>query len=295
MEPEHTNLADVWGAQQRHTAAQIDALSIVPMQQQRAAPPTLSLERAYGACLTHHEADKWQEPTEDESDDAGWDSQEEEGARRDSDDEPSSGDYHGKRRRARPSNPRPRQRQGYDDVFERGECFFCAWGDKFHDGIEAPHINKLFAIIDDMLGIASDVEIADAVVDYYQKAVYDAQQGMPRMTRFLVLHHLHNHTKDARLYLVKRLEEGQQLMYLFKQAIVRADGSFDYKAHDAYWKAVAATNGLYKMRLEQMNFNNGKTRDDTRLMSNPMQLMRSLTQRRAPVAHHDDVFGMQRR
>lgn len=318
MDPEHTNLADVWGAQQRQTAGAIDALSMVvataqPQQQQ---PTCMPFESAYSQCYSRYQRERWgsllqEEEEQGEDDDCNQESEEDmeqspwgepstsEPQTPRSDDDDTTMPAQRKRQRTAPTNPRPRRRQRCEDydVWNRGECFLCAWGDKFHDGIEAPHVNKLFSIIDDCLGIWSKLEIARAVVQYYDAVVYDAAQGMPRMTWQMVMDHLDNHTRDARLFVVNRMDEACQIAFMLKQQMVRPDGTFDYKALGEYWRAVDKAYAMYHTagKLEKMGFNNGKTREDTRLMSNPMQLMRAFTQRRPHIQHQDDVFRISKR
>lgn len=315
MEPEHTNLADVWGAQQRQTAGTIDALSMVVAsaqpQQQYGPPPSVPFDRAYSECYAKYRRERWghlleedeEELEEEECGHSQGDHSDDEWQEDEPTTEPSTpasdDEFGGKRRRPAPSNPRPKRRQRTEraeyDLWNRGECFLCGWGDKFHDGIEAPHINKMHSIIDDCLGIWSKLEIATGVVRYYEAVVYDPSQGMPRLTVAMVLDHLENHTRDARLFLVNRMDEACQLIFMFKQAIVKADGTYDYKALGEYWRAVDKGFAMYGAKLEKMNFNNGKTRDDTRLMSNPLQLMRAFSQRKPQLQHQDDVFRIGKR
>lgn len=333
MEPEHTNLADIWGAQQRQTAGTIDALSMVvasaqPQSQQQSygPPPSIPFDRAYSECYAKYRRERWGHLLQEEEEE---EDEEEEREREDNefgghfdhrdreDDEwqedeppttepstPASDDElgAGKRRRQAPSNPRPRRRQRTEhteradyDLWNRGECFLCGWGDKFHDGIEAPHINKMHSIIDDCFGIWSKLEIATGVVRYYEAVVCVANPDLPRLSVPMVLDHLENHTRDARLFLVNRMDEACQLIFMLKQDIVRADGTKDYKALGEYWRAVDKGFAMYSAKLEKMNFNNGKTRDDTRLMSNPIQLMRAFSQRKPQLQHQDDVFRIGKR
>lgn len=199
----------------------------------------------------------------------------------------------GKRARLRPDdNPRRRKRpcvgsqhpeppQAYD-TRQRPECFLCAWGNALHDGIEAPHVNKMTDIIQQNYGVHHNKEIANEVVLYYMSEVYDPALGMAPLTRQVVLEHLEQHTLDARIFLGEAIKAEKQMAFLFKNRMWRADGSFDKAAVIEYRHSMSALCGYYKMRLDTMNFNNGNNAEDMKKQANYMNLMMPRFDQRAP-------------
>jgi hypothetical protein len=174
------------------------------------------------------------------------------------------------------------QQQEPYDTRQRPECFLCAWGNALHDGIEAPHVNKMTEIIQQNYGVHHNREIATEVVLYYMTEVYDPALGMAPMTRQMVLEHLEQHTLDARIFLGEAIKAEKQLAFLFKQRMWRTDGTFDKAAVAEYRRSMGALCGYYNMQLARMNFNNGNNAEDMKKQANYMNLMMPRFDQRPP-------------
>ena len=160
------------------------------------------------------------------------------------------------------------------DTRTRNECFLCAWGNKFHDGIEAPHVNKLIDIIHVNYGVHHNKEIANELHLYFKHEIYDAASGMEMLTRQVALEHIEGlHTLDARIFLGESIREQKQLAFLFKNRIWRSDGTFDKIAAEEFRKCTKELRELYKMKLGDMNFNNGNSAEDMKRAANYINLM----------------------
>ena len=189
------------------------------------------------------------------------------------------------RKRHCPQAPPPAEpAESPHDTRQRPECFLCAWGNALHDGIEAPHVNKLTDIIQQNYGVHHNREIATEVVLYYMNEVYDPALGMAPMTRQMVLEHLEQHTLDARIFLGEAIKAEKQLAFLFKQRMWHTDGSFDKAAVAEYRRSMGALCGYYNMQLARMNFNNGNNAEDMKKQANYMNLMMPRFDQRAPSA-----------
>ena len=146
-----------------------------------------------------------------------------------------------------------------------GECFLCGWGDEFHDGIEAPHANYMKTMIKTNYGVYSNRDLAIALHEYFKEEVYDEASGMAMLTVAVALEHIEGlHTLDAGIFLGESIRDEKRIMFLLKNRIFRSDGSYDDQALKDYHSCLAQTKGLYNMRLANMNFNNGNTKEDQR-------------------------------
>jgi hypothetical protein len=176
-------------------------------------------------------------------------------------------------------NPRPRKRRHCEySAKHRNECFLCAWGNKFHDGIAAPHVNKLIDIIDTNYGVHHNREIANELHLYFKYEIYDPASGMQMLTREIALEHIESmHTLNARIFLGESIKQEKQLSFLFLNAIWRPDpaGGFTYDkvAADQYRKSQKSLRELYLMPLNKMNFSNGNNAEDLKRAANYMNLM----------------------
>jgi hypothetical protein len=188
-----------------------------------------------------------------------------------------------KRRRDTSTPPTRRGGGGTYDTRHREECFLCAWGNKFHDGIEAPHVNKLHDIIAQNYGVHANREIANELHLYFKREIYDPSLGMAMLTRQCALEHIEQlHTLDARIFLGESIRAEKQLAFLFKNKIWRRDGSFDKWAAEQYRKSMKVLCQLYRMPLASMNFNNGNNAEDLKRAANYMNLMMPRFDQRKP-------------
>jgi hypothetical protein len=183
-------------------------------------------------------------------------------------------------------NPRPRKRYS---TKHRNECFLCGWGNKYHDGIDAPHVNKLIEIIDTNYGVHHNREIANEMHLYFKYEVYDPASGMQMLTREVALEHIEGmHSLNAKIFLGESIRQEKQLSFLFLNAIWRPDQdtpgaySYDKIAADQYRKSQKALRELYLMPLNKMNFSNGNGAEDLKRQANHMNLMMPRFDQRKP-------------
>jgi hypothetical protein len=189
-----------------------------------------------------------------------------------------------KRKRAGKAVERPRQKRprvAYDTE-DRPECFLCSWGNVYHDGIEAPHINKLTAIIKENYGVHHNREIARELHLYFKNEIYRPGTGMTMLTTAVALEHIEQlHTQDARIFLGESIKQEKKLLFCFMNRIYREDGTWDTDALKEYRNSKKELRTLYTMPLNRMNFNNGNTAEDMRRAANYHNLMPKFDRRPA--------------
>ncbi len=187
-----------------------------------------------------------------------------------------------RRRRDSPDRGEPIEHERRKRACSNGhyECFLCAWGDKFHDGIEAPKVNTLMRIIKQNYGVHDNVEIAQQLHLYFRAEIYDPDSGMAMLTMAVALEHIEGlHSLDAAMFLGESIRDEKRIAFLLKNMIFRQDGTYNEKALADYRRSVFNTRQLYNMRLQNMNFANGNTREDLRPQANYFNLQQPFTQR----------------
>jgi hypothetical protein len=162
------------------------------------------------------------------------------------------------------------------------ECFLCSWGNKFHDGIEAPHINAMIEIIDKNLGVIKKEAISQMVHLYFKEFVYRPDLGMKMLHAHVVLEHIKGlHTLSARIFLCESVDFWKQLRFLYSTQIFQSDGRFiNEKAAKATERAQNQLNGLYRMDLRKMNFSQGETQEDLNRMGAAFTQMALFSQKK---------------
>ena len=159
--------------------------------------------------------------------------------------------------------PRPRKKKRQSLPVSKEECFLCAYGDRFHDGIRAPHIARLVQIIDKFYGRMSNYELANAVHLYYKHNIYKEDEGMHMLEANVVLEHFEGrHSLAALNFIVESIRDYEQVKFISKGCLCKADGSMDHRAFAIFDKAQTKLEKLYTMNIEKMNFNNGQTAED---------------------------------
>lgn len=203
-----------------------------------------------------------------------------------SDDEEDEGERDDNRKRKRSKKPhsceehssdddnnrdgrrRKRRREGEYDYSMKHECFLCAWGNKFHDGIEAPQMIELWNIFHQNYGSHHNKEIAQEMHLYFKKYIYDPRAGMRMLTREIILEHIEGlHSMNARVFLCEAMREEKELMFLFKNAIWRSDGTYDKNAVIEYRKSKQTLLSLYRADVNKWNFNTECSMDDMKRMA----------------------------
>lgn len=153
----------------------------------------------------------------------------------------------------------------------RTECFLCSWGNKFHDGIKAKHMIKLYEIWNDY-GVCSDEELAEALSEYYMRRIYNPRRRMPSMTMTMTYVHIQTHTLAAEVFVGKTLRACQANEFLLQNQIWRSDGTYNREAlHD--WERMVKLERMMRLTpLAKMSFNMGKTDEDLKKLGKPFNL-----------------------
>lgn len=166
----------------------------------------------------------------------------------------------------RPQIPPPRKKQRTSSTkkkLTKEGCFLCAFGDRFHDGIRAPHIARLVQIIDKFYGIMTNFELATALHLYYKEHIYNEEEGTQMLEIHVILEHIEGrHSLAALNFIVESIHDYEQVKFIAKGCLCKTDGSLDHRAFAIFDKAQSKLEKLYTMNIEKMNFNNGQTVED---------------------------------
>jgi hypothetical protein len=169
------------------------------------------------------------------------------------------------RERSRRSRSHNHHSRDEDDrnINGRRECFLCAWGDKFHDGIKAPHINKLNMILDDCYGRYNNDELAQQIHLYYKAYVYNKKSGMCMLRSSDVLEHIEGlHTLNAKFFIGESIKTWKKILFPLVNTIFRSDGTFDYKTFTCAEKTQKLIISMYKSKMDHFLFNGGTSSED---------------------------------
>lgn len=164
------------------------------------------------------------------------------------------------------------------DSLRRPECFLCAWGNKFHDGIKAKHVNNLMDIMDEY-GKCSNVELAGMLHLYFKNKVYKPEEGMSMLTKEVALEHIEGlHSLSASIFVGESIRKWKKIFFGFENALFKENGKYDEKAFDKLEKAQKILIMLYKLKIQELNFSLGKSSEDTRRIAHPFNLMQEFKQ-----------------
>ena len=287
---ERDDLGDVWSQHERGGYEQARSISmdtiasfVAPMTRRggggrRIEPPaplapTVPLYKWHSQCHTDYLSEKLRDVDASSSVDDG-DTDLDAVARRDRErefgeersdpptEQPSSQENYRRQRERSDSSQSGERRERHRSYV--GECFLCGWGDEFHDGIEAPHVNYMKTLIKTCYGVYSNLDLAIALHEYFKAEVYD-ESRMSMLTVPVALEHIEGlHTLDAGIFLGESIRDEKRIAFLLKNMIFRADGTYDKQALADYHSSVSHIKGLYNTRLVNMNFNNGNTKEDQR-------------------------------
>lgn len=163
---------------------------------------------------------------------------------------------------------------------ERGECFLCAYGNRFHDGVSAKHINRLRDIVDNY-GMCDNVELAQQLHLYFKANVYKANEGMSMLTKEIALEHIEAmHTLSATIFIGESIKTWREVFFSCANELFRANRTIDRTKAMLMKDAQKILNELYKMDPSKMNFNFGKSREDTNKQGAPFRIMPEFKQKK---------------
>lgn len=165
------------------------------------------------------------------------------------------------------------------------ECFLCSWGDKYHDGIKAPHIEKLNMIIDNCYTRYNNDELAQQCHLYFKENVYDPDSGMAMLEKEDVLEHIEAlHSLNAKFYLGESIRSWKKIKFILENSVFRAglgtdETQLDYKVFIALEKTQKMLHSLYKTDIQKLMFNQGTSTEDMNKLGAYHQIMPLYTQK----------------
>jgi len=175
---------------------------------------------------------------------------------------------------------RRRKEAPHYDTQKRGECFLCAWGNRFHDGVKAKKVNRLFDIVDGY-GMCDNIELAQQLHLYFKESVYKPGQGMSMLTKEIALEHIEGmHTLSAIIFIGQSIKTWMKVFFNSANTLYKANGKIDKEASILMKDSQKMLNELYKMDPSKLNFNFGKSRDDTSKMGAPFRIMPEFKQKK---------------
>lgn len=176
------------------------------------------------------------------------------------------------------------------------ECFLCSWGNLYHDGIEAPKINKLTEIIKSNYGKHNNREIAQELHLYFKNEIYDPKRGMVMLTAATALEHIEGlHCLDATIYVGESIKRLKRIDFLLENKIFREDDSYDHQSLSDLHKNMALTCRYYSLKIQMMNFSNGNTRDDQKGASNYFNLLEPFLDKNKNKHSNKQIYKTQER
>lgn len=175
---------------------------------------------------------------------------------------------------------RRRREAPHYDTQKRGECFLCAFGNRFHDGVKAKKVNRLFDIVDGY-GMCDNMELAQQLHLYFKENVYKPGQGMTMLTKEIALEHIEGmHTLSAIIFIGQSIKTWMKVFFNSANTLYKANGKIDKEASILMRDSQKMLNELYKMDPSKLNFNFGKSRDDTNKLGAPFRIMPEFKQKK---------------
>lgn len=148
-------------------------------------------------------------------------------------------------------------------TLQNTECFLCAYGDDFHDGIHQTHINTMKRILKNNYGKVRNIELSQFVHLYFVKWVYRPDLGMEMLEADMVLDHIEGlHSLSAMNFIVESIRDFKKVRFIARDSMCRSDGTFDYKAFSAFRQSHEALEKLYSKKPQGMLFNEEATAKD---------------------------------
>ena len=174
----------------------------------------------------------------------------------------------------------PHRKKQRKVVSSKDSCFLCAFGDRFHDGIRAPHIARLNDIYEKFYGKMSNYELANAMHLYFKANIYSEDDSIPMLESHVVLEHIEGrHSLAALNFIVESIKDYEQVKFIAKGCLCKADGTINHRVFAIFDKAQTKLEKLYTMKIDNMNFNNGQTIEDLNSKGSYFNLMPMFSQR----------------
>lgn len=171
-----------------------------------------------------------------------------------------------------------RKKTGSYDKRHRGECFMCAWGNLYHDGIEAKHVAKMNTIMNNYGG-CDNIELAQQLVLYYKQFVYRKHTGLPMFTIAVALEHIENHILSAKIFAGESIRMWLQIRFLIANNLFDDNGRHDKHDLQGLINVQKILNTSYGLNPANMLFDFGDSKDDMKKMGQNFKFMEMFKQR----------------
>lgn len=175
--------------------------------------------------------------------------------------------------------PREAQMSTAYDKRQRPECFLCAYGNMYHDGMEAKHVCKLNEIMG-MYGAVDNQELAWMLVLYYEKYVRRGNREMVPLSFQVALEHIEQHTRDATIFLGESIKQLLEIRFGLANQIFKQSGRHDKDTLAGFVQIQRLLNTQMTMKPENMLFNFGKSAEDSKHMGRYFKLMEIFSQKK---------------
>lgn len=163
------------------------------------------------------------------------------------------------------------------------ECFLCAYGNSFHDGIMIPHIDRLFKIVEEFQGIIDTESLAKMIYLYYKEEIYNNKEykgQYEKLPMHVIIEHLTQpHSLNAKNFIINSIRDFLQIRFLVKDKLCKNDGTLDLKYYTILEKVQTRLERLYHTDPKKMNFNHGASATDLNNMGPIFNMMQLFPQR----------------
>lgn len=160
----------------------------------------------------------------------------------------------------------------------RGECFLCAWGNLYHDGIEAKCVAKMNKIMDNYGG-CDNIELAQQLVLYYKRFVYKKDKGLPMFTVQIALEHIEHHILSAKIYAGESIRMWLQIRYVIANNLFDENGKHDRHDLNGLINVQKLLNTCYGLDPAKLLFNFGDSADDMKKIGQNFKFFEFFKQR----------------
>jgi len=209
---------------------------------------------------------------------------------------------HGQRKRSRQYNPNNNTsvpvRKNHGGKGGRGgckgkhiECFLCAWGDLYHDGIKAKHVNKLNDIMKNYGGCSNE-DLAQMLHLYFKRFVYKENKGMTMLTAEIALEHIEEHVLASDIFIGESIRLFKKIRYSIASRLFYENGRFDRHEMTAIINVQKMLNTLMGLNQANLNFNQGRGRQDMNKIGNYFNIMPLFKQKKQKDERGERVMNM---